>query len=150
MAGSPLIVTVCLRQSVNSMREDDVNVPDCTAPVVLVTAIDIDPPSAHGKVMVRDRPSGETVIAVFIAAWLTVAATMLCVVEVPGPDGSGHQWGRRGWSLTPAASQEAEGDEECAGRTCAHRRHFTPTRSNMHCTRRSRNRAGAVRSGKSK
>ena len=84
MAGSPLIVTVCLRHSVNSMREDDVNVPDCTAPVVVVTAIDIDPPSAHGKVMVRDRPSGETVIAVFIAAWLTVAATMLCVVEVPG------------------------------------------------------------------
>ena len=87
MAGSPLIVTVCIRHSVNSMREDDVNVPDCTAPVVVVNVIDIDPPSAHGKVMVRDRPSGETVIAVFIAAWLTVAATMLCVVEVPGPDG---------------------------------------------------------------
>ena len=86
MAGSPLIVTVCIRHSVNSMREDDVNVTDCKAPVVVIV-IDIDPPSAHGKVMVRDRPSGETVIAVFIAAWLTVAATMLCVVEMPGPDG---------------------------------------------------------------
>ena len=82
-----MIVTVCLRHSVNSMREDDINVPDCTAPVVLVNAIDIDPPSAHGKVTVRERPSGETVIAMFIAAWLTVAATMLCVVLVMGPDG---------------------------------------------------------------
>jgi hypothetical protein len=68
------------------MREDDVNVPDSTAPAV-VNVIDIDPPSAHGEVMVRDRPSGETVIAVFIAARLTVAATMLCVAEVPGPVG---------------------------------------------------------------
>jgi hypothetical protein len=87
MAGSPLIVTFCLRHSVNSVREEDVNVLDCGAPSVLVKVIDIDPPSAHGKVTVRERPSGETVIAVFIAAWLTVAATMLCVVEVLGPDG---------------------------------------------------------------
>jgi hypothetical protein len=69
----------------NSIREDDANVPDVTAPV-LVNVIDIDPPSAHGKVVVRDSPSGETVIAVFIAAWLTVAATMRCVVEVAGPE----------------------------------------------------------------
>ena len=69
------------------MRVDDVNVTDRRAPVVLVIVIDLEPPSAHGKVMVRERPSGETVIAVFITAWLTVAATMLCVVEVPSSDG---------------------------------------------------------------
>ena len=82
-----MIVTVCLRHSVNSMREDDVSVPDCRAPVVLVNVIDMDPPSRHGKVNVRARPSGETVITLFIAAWLTAAATMLCVVEVLVPDG---------------------------------------------------------------
>jgi hypothetical protein len=81
-----LIVTVCVRHSVNSSREEDVNVADVTAPV-LVNVIDIDPPSAHGIVVVRDGPSGETVIAVFIAAWFTAAPTMLCVVEVPGLEG---------------------------------------------------------------
>ena len=69
------------------MREDEVNVPDGTVPVVVVNVIDIEPPSVHGSVMVRDRPSVETVIAVFIAAWLTAAATMLWVVGVPGPRG---------------------------------------------------------------
>ena len=82
-----MIVTFCDRQSVNSVREDDVNAPDSTSPVVAVNVIDIDPPSAHGTVTVPDGPFGETVIAVVTAARLTVAATMLCVVEVPGPDG---------------------------------------------------------------
>ena len=82
-----MIVTVCIRHWVNSRREDDVNVPDCKPPAPLFNVIDIDPPSAHGTVMVCDRPSLEMVIAVFIAAWLTVAATMPCVVELPGPDG---------------------------------------------------------------
>jgi hypothetical protein len=41
-----LIVTVCDRQSVYSIREDDVNGPDCPAPVML-TVIDVDPPPAH-------------------------------------------------------------------------------------------------------
>ena len=82
-----MIVTVWVRHSVNSRREDEVSAPDTAAPVVLVKVIDIDPPSAHGTVTVRDRPSWEIVIAVFIAAWLTVAATMLCAVEVPGPGG---------------------------------------------------------------
>ena len=68
------------------MREDDENVLDDAASVVLVTVTDIDPPSAHGKVIGRDRRSGETVI-VRIVAWLTVPATMLCVVEVLGPEG---------------------------------------------------------------
>jgi hypothetical protein len=71
------------------MREDDVNVPDSASPGVLVNVIDIDPPSAHGKVKVGDRAFGETVIAVLIAAWLTVAATMLSVVDAPGPEGVG-------------------------------------------------------------
>ena len=85
MAGSPSIVTVCVRHAVNSRREDEVTVPDGRPPVVLVNVIDIDPPSAHEEVMVRDRTYGEAVTAVVIAAWLTVAATMLCAVEVPGP-----------------------------------------------------------------
>jgi hypothetical protein len=87
MAGSPLIVTFCDRHSVNSVREDDVNVPDSTSPIVPVNVMDIAPPSAHGTVTVPDEPFGETVNAVVTAARLTVAATMLCVVEVPGPEG---------------------------------------------------------------
>ena len=83
-----MMVTVCARHSVNSIREDEVSVPDVTRPE-LVTVTDVVPPSVHGTVMVRDRPSGETVIAVFIAARLTAAATMLWVVEGPGPEGIG-------------------------------------------------------------
>ena len=79
------MVTVCIRQSANSSREDDVNVPDVAEPVV-VNVIDVVPPSAHGEVVVRDRPSGETATAVFIAAWFTVAATTFCVVDAPEPD----------------------------------------------------------------
>lgn len=52
------------------------NGPDCTA-VVPAKVIDMDPPSAHGNEIVLDRPSAETVIAAFSAAWLTAAATML-------------------------------------------------------------------------
>ena len=82
-----MIVTVWFRQSVNSWREDVVIVPDVTKLVGLSKVIDIDPPSAHGNEIVRDWPLTKTVIVVFIAAWLTAAATMLCVVEVPGPEG---------------------------------------------------------------
>ena len=89
MAGSPFIVTVWFRQSMNSMREDVVSVPEVPMPVGVSNVIDIDPPSAHGNEIVRDWPLVVTVMAVFIAARLTVAATMLCVVEVPDPDGVG-------------------------------------------------------------
>jgi hypothetical protein len=71
MAGSPLIVTVCIRHSVNSNREDVVNVPACPAPNVPVNVVDIDPPPGHGLVIVCDSPSGEKVIAAFIVAWFT-------------------------------------------------------------------------------
>ena len=81
-----MIVTDCARQSVNSVRVDDVNVLDVRTPV-LVEVADIDPPLSHGTVMVRDRPSGETVIAEFIAALLTAAATILSVADALSPEG---------------------------------------------------------------
>ena len=85
MAGSPFIVTVCDRHAVNSMREDEVTGPDGGPPVVPVAVTDIDPPSGHEKVTVRDRTFGETDVAAVIVAWLRVAATMLAVVEAPDP-----------------------------------------------------------------
>ena len=81
-----MMVTVCDRQSVNSIREDDENVDDVTEPVE-VTVTDVEPPSAHAAVMVCDRPSGETDIAVLRVAWFTAAATIPSVAELPGPAG---------------------------------------------------------------
>ena len=84
-----MIVTLCIRQSVNSSREDVVNAPDCPAPNVPVNVVDIDPPPGHWLVHVCDRPSGEKVIAAFIVAWFTATATMFCAEEVPAPEGVG-------------------------------------------------------------
>ena len=85
IAGSPLIVTVCDRHPVNSMREDEVNVLDVPAPA-LVHVIDMDPPFGQDEVRVRDSASGETVMAVSIAARLTAAATIPCVAAMPDPE----------------------------------------------------------------
>jgi len=83
------MVTVWFRQSMNSMREDVVSGPDVKPLAGVSNVIDIDPPSAHGNDIVRDWTLRVTVIVVFSTAWLMAAATMFCVVEVPGPDAVG-------------------------------------------------------------
>jgi hypothetical protein len=90
IAGSPLIVTVCDWQPVKSILEDEVNVPPVNG-VVALKVTDIDPPPWHGEVIVRERPSGETVIAAFKVAWFIAAATALCIPAVltPGEDAAG-------------------------------------------------------------
>src|SRR4051812_41533669 len=68
------------------MRPDDVNVADVLEPAG-PKVIEIDPPSAHGVVKVCDVPFGETIVAVFMAAWFTAAATTPCVAAMPGAEG---------------------------------------------------------------
>ena len=66
--------------------------PDWTRPVGLLKSSTSSRRPRRGTYRLRQAVD-EIVIAVFSAAWLTVAATRLCVVEVPDSDGvEGFNW----------------------------------------------------------
>src|SRR5262245_35017709 len=90
--GSPLSVTVCDRQSLNSMRDDIVTVPDGPAGVAASIDTASDPPS--GQVITLDTPSGD-VLSTPVAC-VSAAPMMPCAkaglrrvggVAVEGADG---------------------------------------------------------------
>jgi len=98
--GSPLIVSVCDRQSLNSIRDEEVTVPGKPGGVVLpgvvmVNVIVIDPPPGHARVRTFDSPPGVAATSMPVAS-VSVAPTMPCAaaglmavggVTVEGPDG---------------------------------------------------------------
>jgi hypothetical protein len=70
-----LIVTVCDRQSPNSVRDDVDSGPDGPVGVVTLNVIVIDPPAGHGCVITLDKPPGAALTSMPVAC-VTVAPTM--------------------------------------------------------------------------
>ena len=84
--GSPLIVTVCDRQSLNSMRDDVVSVPEGPVGVVTLKVIVIDPPPGHSCIITLDKPPGAALTSMPVA-WVSVAPTIPWVVAGLTPVG---------------------------------------------------------------
>ena len=72
-----MIVTVCDRQSLNSMRDDVLIGPDETG-VVEVNVIVIVPPPGQLEVSTFEKPPPAAAVITMLLAWVSVAPMMLC------------------------------------------------------------------------